>query len=149
MKPLEGQVAGTGKGSVADANAARVAIRYFGAGVCSSRPTPANASASRSSRVTRHGFASSYGTAWLMAACIPGAAEGPGMVMRVASILVVVLGLSTQATAREHSGVLHRMSCTVVRYYVARYTASAAEQYARNMGATDADIEVARRCIKA
>jgi hypothetical protein len=84
-----------------------------------------------------------------MAACIPGAAEGPGMVMRVASILVVVSELSTQATAREHSGVLHRMSCTVVRYYVARYTASAAEQYARNMGATDADIEAARRCIKA
>jgi hypothetical protein len=84
-----------------------------------------------------------------MAACIPGAAEGPGMVMRVASILVVVLGLSTQATAREHSGVLHRMSCTVVRYYVARYTASAAEQYARNMGATHADIEAARRYIKA
>jgi hypothetical protein len=50
--------------------------------------------------------------------------------------------------AGEHTGVLHhRVSCTVVRYYVARYTASAAEQYARSKGATDAEIEAARRCI--
>jgi hypothetical protein len=61
---------------------------------------------------------------------------------------VAVLGLSPGAIAGEHAGVLHRMSCTVVRYYVALYTASAAEQYARSKGATDADIEVARRCIK-
>jgi hypothetical protein len=80
---------------------------------------------------------------------LPVQLEGVGMVTRVASILVVVSGLSPQVKAREHSGVLHRMSCTVVRYYVARYAASAAEQYARNMGATDADIEAARRCIKA
>ena len=74
------------------------------------------------------------------------------MVMRAASILVLVLlflGLSAGAMAGGHTGILHRMSCTMVRYYVALYSAAAAEQYARGNGATDADIEVARRCIKA
>jgi hypothetical protein len=36
----------------------------------------------------------------------------------------------------------------MVRYYVALYSATAAEQYARGKGATNADIEVARHCIK-
>jgi hypothetical protein len=36
----------------------------------------------------------------------------------------------------------------MVRYYVALYSVTAAEQYARGKGATDADIEAARRCIK-
>jgi hypothetical protein len=40
------------------------------------------------------------------------------------------------------------MSCTMVRYYVALYSATAAEQYAREKGATDADIRAARHCIK-
>jgi hypothetical protein len=40
------------------------------------------------------------------------------------------------------------MSCTLVRYYVALYSATAAEQYARSKGASDSDIEAARRCIK-
>ena len=71
------------------------------------------------------------------------------MIIRAASILVVVLGLSPEAIAGSHTGLLHRMSCSVVRYYVARYTASTAEQYARSKGATDADIEAARRCINA
>jgi hypothetical protein len=73
---------------------------------------------------------------------------GPYMVMRAASILVVVLGLSPDAMAGGHTGILHRISCTMVRYYVALYSATAAEQYARGKGATDADIEVARHCIK-
>jgi hypothetical protein len=94
-----------------------------------------------SGRLARHLFAS-VGTAGLFAAW------GPSMVMRAASILVVVLGLSPGGMAGEHAGVRHRMSCTVVRYYVALYTASAAEQFARSKGATNADIEVARRCIK-
>jgi hypothetical protein len=36
----------------------------------------------------------------------------------------------------------------VVRYYVAKYSASAAEQWARGKGASDAEIEAARRCLK-
>jgi hypothetical protein len=66
-----------------------------------------------------------------------------------ASILVVVLGLSPGAVAGGHTGILHRMSGSrMVRYYVALYSATAAEQNARGKGATDADIEVARHCIQ-
>jgi hypothetical protein len=61
---------------------------------------------------------------------------------------VVVLGLSPGAMAGGHTGILHRMSGTMVRYCVALYSATAAEQYARGKGATDADIEVAHHCIK-
>lgn len=35
----------------------------------------------------------------------------------------------------------------VVRYYVAKYSAAAAETWARSKGATEAEIEVARRCL--
>jgi hypothetical protein len=62
-------------------------------------------------------------------------------------IMAVVLALSTSASAREPSSV-HRMTCGMVRYYVALYSISAAEQYARSKGASDDDIEAARRCIK-
>jgi hypothetical protein len=36
----------------------------------------------------------------------------------------------------------------VVRYYVAKYSASTAEIWARSHGATDAEIEAARHCLK-
>jgi hypothetical protein len=36
----------------------------------------------------------------------------------------------------------------VVRYYVAKYSASTAETWARSHGATDAEIEAARHCLK-
>jgi hypothetical protein len=61
--------------------------------------------------------------------------------------LTALLSLSPAAMASEHS-VLHRMSCAAVRYYVALYSATAAEQYARSQGASDAEIEKARRCIR-
>jgi hypothetical protein len=35
-----------------------------------------------------------------------------------------------------------------VRYYVAKYSMSAAEHWARGRGASDAEIEAARRCLK-
>ncbi len=69
------------------------------------------------------------------------------MVIRLLSVLAVVLGLSTNAIAAEHP-ILHHMSCAMVRYYVALYSATAAEQYARSKGATEAEIEAARHCIK-
>jgi hypothetical protein len=53
-----------------------------------------------------------------------------------------------QANAAEHSGVFHRASCAVVRFYVARYSAGAAEAWARSQGATDAEIETARHCLQ-
>jgi hypothetical protein len=36
----------------------------------------------------------------------------------------------------------------VVRYYVAKYTVAVAEAWARSKGATEAEIEKARRCLK-
>jgi hypothetical protein len=55
--------------------------------------------------------------------------------------------LGSQAEAGERSGLVHRASCAVVRFYVARYSASAAEMWARSHGATDAEIEAARNCL--
>jgi hypothetical protein len=63
-------------------------------------------------------------------------------------VLTVVFGLTPDAFAGEQSGVFHRASCTVVRYYVAKYSAPAAEAWARSKGATEAEIEAARRCLK-
>jgi hypothetical protein len=60
----------------------------------------------------------------------------------------ICFGLAPQAEASEHSGLVHRASCAVVRSYVARYTASAAEMWARSHGATDAEIEAARHFLK-
>jgi len=70
------------------------------------------------------------------------------MVFRGMCVLAVVLGMSPNAIAGEKSGILHRISCTMVRYYVALYSATATELYAREKGANDAEIDAARRCIK-
>jgi hypothetical protein len=67
---------------------------------------------------------------------------------RLMCVAAISLGLAPQAGAGEHSGVVLRASCTVVRYYVARYSASAAETWARSQGASEAEIEAARRCVK-
>jgi hypothetical protein len=56
----------------------------------------------------------------------------------------ICLGMVSQAEAGE----FHRVSCTIVRIYVAKYSAPAAESWARSKGATDAEIEAARRCLK-
>ena len=63
-------------------------------------------------------------------------------------VAAIVSGWSPQAGASEHSGLLHRASCSVVRYYVAKYSAGAAEMWARSHGATETEIEAARHCIK-
>lgn len=57
-----------------------------------------------------------------------------------------LLALAPDAMAGE-PGVFRRASCTVVRYYVAKYSAAAAETWARSHGATEAEIEAARRCV--
>ena len=57
------------------------------------------------------------------------------------------LALGQIASASEKPGVFRRMSCTVVRYYVAKYSEGAAEAWARSKGATDAEIESARKCL--
>jgi hypothetical protein len=58
----------------------------------------------------------------------------------------IVISVST-ARASEAGRLVRRASCSLVRYYVAKYSASAAEMWARSKGATDTEIETARRCI--
>ena len=65
-----------------------------------------------------------------------------------AFLMAAVLIGSTQLAAAAEQSVIRRMSCSVVRFYVAKYSQGAAEAYARSKGATDAEIESARRCLK-
>jgi hypothetical protein len=72
--------------------------------------------------------------------------------MRLRGIGAVALTLSLSSSlsseALAERGVMQRMSCAMVRVYVAKYSASAAEMWARSHGATDAQIEAARDCLK-
>ena len=61
------------------------------------------------------------------------------MHLRWMCVLALCLGTPSAGFAGEQSGVLRRISCPVVRYYVAQYSASAAEQWARGKGASDAE----------
>jgi hypothetical protein len=62
-----------------------------------------------------------------------------------AGMLLLATGSGLQAASEP--GLDHRISCTEVRYYVEKYTAEVAEMYARSQGATDAQINRARRCL--
>jgi hypothetical protein len=70
------------------------------------------------------------------------------MWLRGLCTFIVILVSIPNAIAGEQGGMLHGVSCSVVRYYVAKYSASAAETWARGQGATEAQIEIARRCLK-
>jgi hypothetical protein len=70
------------------------------------------------------------------------------MALRGFCILIGLLASIAGAVAGEDSGLLHRASCPVVRYYVAKYGVGAAETWARSRGALEAEIEAARRCLK-
>lgn len=61
----------------------------------------------------------------------------------------IVMMLGQTALASEKPSVLRHVSCTLVRFYVAKYSQSAAEGWARSKGATDAEIESARKCLPA
>jgi hypothetical protein len=69
------------------------------------------------------------------------------MRLRGLCVLLVLLASASSASAAEQ-GALRRLSCTMVRYYVAKYSAAAAESWARSKGASEAEIESARRCLK-
>ena len=69
------------------------------------------------------------------------------MLVRGIGALAIVLSLTPSALAGGHPGILNRVSCSVVRYYVAKYSVLAVEMWARGHGATDAEIEVARHCL--
>ena len=70
------------------------------------------------------------------------------MGLRVLFALAMLLAVSPNAQANEQNGAFRRVSCTVVRYYVAKYSVEAAESWARAKGATEAEIASARRCLK-
>ena len=61
--------------------------------------------------------------------------------------VAILLPVTVGAAADEKPTVLRRISCTLVRFYVAKYSEAAAETWARSHGATDAEIETARRCL--
>ena len=67
----------------------------------------------------------------------------PPRVLGAVALSLVFLFFNSAANA----GAFQRMSCSLVRFYVAKYSAPAAESYARSRGATDAQIEAARRCL--
>jgi hypothetical protein len=67
---------------------------------------------------------------------------------RLICVAAISFYLVPHAEAGEEPGVVLRASCSVIRYYVARYSASAAETWARSHGASEAEIDVARRCLK-
>ena len=58
-----------------------------------------------------------------------------------------LMALSSYADAARQHRPGARISCSEVRYYVAKYSAPVAEMYARSHGADDAQIERARRCL--
>ncbi|NPU10018.1 hypothetical protein HL666_04515 [Bradyrhizobium sp. 83002] len=60
---------------------------------------------------------------------------------------LVILAMGSDVRAANEVGPETRMSCSDVRYYVEKYTAEVAEMYARSRGATDAQINRARRCL--
>ena len=70
------------------------------------------------------------------------------MLSRWGCVTAIFVGLAPHAEAAEHSGFIHRASCSVVRFYVAKFSESLAETWARSHGASEADIEAARRCLK-
>jgi hypothetical protein len=69
------------------------------------------------------------------------------MSTRVLGAVALSLVLSSLSSA-ANAGAIQRMSCSVVRFYVAKYSAPAAESYARSHGATDTQIEAARHCLR-
>ena len=70
------------------------------------------------------------------------------MLMRAIAAATLTLSSGSGANAAARHGVTHRISCSEVRYYVAKYSAATAEMYARSQGATEAQINAARRCLK-
>ena len=78
------------------------------------------------------------------------------MLTRALGAVALTITLSSGAFAgsyhhyhhHAHHGIIHRVSCTVVRHYVAMYSASTAEMWARSHGATEAQINAARRCLR-
>jgi hypothetical protein len=61
--------------------------------------------------------------------------------------LALSIAIVGDAVAGDQQRGLQRVSCTLVRFHVAKYSVGAAESWARSQGATEAEIENARRCL--
>jgi hypothetical protein len=70
------------------------------------------------------------------------------MLLRAIVSASLIFPMIFDAHAAGQHGVRQRMSCSEVRYYVAKYSVETAEMYARSQGATDAQIKAARRCLR-
>jgi hypothetical protein len=70
------------------------------------------------------------------------------MGLRLFCALAVCLAFVPEAVAGEQPGTFRRASCSVVRFYVAKYSEAAAESWARSKGASEAEIDSARRCLR-
>src|SRR5690349_4290210 len=63
------------------------------------------------------------------------------MMLRGTVALGLLLASSHAGSAASLPNSLRHVSCAVVRYYVAKYSAPSAEAWARSRGATDAEID--------
>ncbi len=62
--------------------------------------------------------------------------------------IALLTGVSAPSLADDRNKpAFARPSCTVIRYYVAKYSAAAAESWARSSGATEPQIASARQCL--
>jgi hypothetical protein len=69
------------------------------------------------------------------------------MLRAAAAAALFMVSVSSQAYAVHQHRPGGRVSCSEVRYYVAKYSAAVAEIYARSHGASGAQIDRARRCL--
>src|SRR6185437_11125354 len=67
------------------------------------------------------------------------------MTRRAILAFAILIAFSQAATAGVP--LFGHVSCAMVRFYVARYSAVAAEKWARSHGASDTEIETARHCL--
>src|SRR3954465_4510598 len=67
------------------------------------------------------------------------------MLVRAIVSASLIFPMFFDAHAGGQHGVRQRMSCSEVRYYVAKYSIATAEMYARSQDATNAQINSARR----
>jgi hypothetical protein len=67
------------------------------------------------------------------------------MMRRAILAFATLIALNQTATAGLLS--FGHVSCTMVRFYVGKYSEVAAEKWARSHGASDAEIETARHCL--
>jgi len=70
-----------------------------------------------------------------------------GGIMLMKSILACSLLIAASQRAPASERPMHHLSCTLVQFYVAKYSLPAAESFARSHGATEVDIETARHCL--